>query len=58
MGLIVKKDKFFFYLNREFYELNLSAFNSIFGLSPSMDLPYQNVPKEFNQMRFGMKNVR
>jgi len=25
-----------FYLNREFYELNLSAFNSIFGFPPSL----------------------
>jgi len=30
----------FFYLNREFYELNFSAFNSIFGFSLSIDLPY------------------
>ena len=37
-----------FYLNREFYELNLSAFNSIFGFLPSMDIPYRYVLKEFN----------
>jgi len=42
----------FFYLNREFYELNLSAFNNIFGFLPSMDLPYHHVPKEFNPNAF------
>jgi len=26
----------------------LSAFNSIFGFPPSMDLPYHNAPKEFH----------
>ena len=41
-----------FYLNREFYELNLSACNSIFGFSPSIDLPYRHVPKEFNPNAF------
>jgi len=28
-----------FYLNRKVYELNLDTFNSIFGFSPSLDLP-------------------
>jgi len=42
----------FFYLNREFYKLNLSAFNSMLGFMPSMDLPYRHVPKEFNPNTF------
>ena len=37
----------FFYHNREFYELNLSFFNSIFGFPPSMGLKYRHVQKEF-----------
>ena len=37
-----------FYLNREFYKFNLSVFNSIFDFSPSMDLPYRHLPKDFN----------
>jgi len=41
-----------FYLNREFYELNFSGFNSVFYFSSSMDLPYQHVPKEFNSNAF------
>jgi len=38
----------FLYLNRDFYKVNLSAFNSILGFPPSMKLPYQHVHKEFN----------
>jgi len=41
-----------FYLNRKFYKLNLSAFNSIFNFPPSNDLPYRHVPKEFNPHAF------
>ena len=41
-----------FYLNREFYELHLSAFNTIFGCPPSLDLPYHCVPQEFNPNSF------
>jgi len=41
-----------FYLNSEFYKLNLSAFNSIFGFSPSMDMLYHHAPKDFNQNAF------
>ena len=41
-----------FYLIKEFYELNLSAFNSIFSFPPSMDLPCRHVPKEFNPNAF------
>ena len=41
-----------FCLNREFYELNLHAFNSIFGFPPSMELPYRHVPKDFNPNAF------
>ena len=41
-----------FYLNREFYDLNLSVFNSVFGFPPSMDLPYRYVPKDFNSHAF------
>ena len=44
-----------FYLNKESYELNFSAFNSIFGFSSSMDLPYRHVPKDFTHMLFGTK---
>ena len=40
------------YLNRELYELKLSAFNSMFGFSPSMDLPCRHVRKEFNPNTF------
>ena len=36
----------------EFYELNLSAFNSIFGFSLSLNLPYCHIPKEFNSNSF------
>jgi len=36
-----------FYLNREFYKLNLTAFNSMLGFPLSMDLLYRHVPKEF-----------
>jgi len=37
-----------FYLNRKFYELNLSVFNSVFGFPSSMDLPHRYILKEFN----------
>jgi len=42
----------YLYLNREFYEPNLSAFNSVFGFPPSIDLSYLHVPKEFNPNAF------
>ena len=41
-----------FYLNKEFHELNLSAFNSIFRFPPSMDLSYRYVPREFSPNAF------
>jgi len=41
-----------FYLNRKFYKLNLSAFNSIFDFPPSMDLTYRHVSKYFNSNAF------
>jgi len=41
-----------FYLNREFYELNSSAFNSIFHFPPSLDLNQQHVLGEFNHNAF------
>jgi len=41
-----------FYLNREFYEYNLSVFNSIFDFSASMNMPYYHVPKNFNPNTF------
>ena len=37
-----------FYLNGEFYEVNLSAFNSIFDIQPSTNLTYWHVPRECN----------
>ena len=43
-----------FYLNREFLELNLSVFKSIFDFPPSIDLPYQHVPEHLTRMHFGM----
>jgi len=43
-----------FYLNRDFYKLNLSAFNSILAFPPSMDLPSCHVPNTLTQMLFGM----
>ena len=42
----------FFYLNRKFYELNLSAFNSIFGFIPSMDMSYRRFLKDFGPNAF------
>ena len=42
----------FFYLNKEFYKLNLTAFNSMFGFLSSMNLPYRHVPKDFNSNAF------
>jgi len=47
-GLRCQEVHISFYLDRVFYELSLSIFNSIFGFPQSMDLPYQHVPKEFN----------
>ena len=41
-----------FYLNRDFCELNLIAFNSMFGFPPNMDLPYRYAPKEFDLNAF------
>ena len=47
MALDVKRVTFSFILIGSFYELNLSVFNSIFGIPSSMDLLYCYVPKEF-----------
>ena len=41
-----------FYLQVQFYELNLGTFNSIFDFSPSMDLPNCQVPCEFKLNAF------
>ena len=41
-----------FYLQGQFYELNLGTFNSIFGFPPSMDLLNYQVPREFNLNAF------
>ena len=41
-----------FYFNREFYELNLSAFNSIISFLPNLDLDQRHVDKEFNLNAF------
>ena len=41
-----------FYLQGQFYELKLGAFNSIFSFPPSMDLPNRQVPCEFNPNAF------
>ena len=41
-----------FYLNMEFYELNLSVFNSIFSFPPSLDLQQRQVSREFNPNTF------
>ena len=41
-----------FYLQGQFYELNLDTFNSIFDFSPSMDIPNRQVPCEFNPNTF------
>jgi len=43
------------YLNREFYELNLSAFNEVFGFPNSVDLPHCHILQEFNLIQFGVK---
>ena len=45
---VVKGGYISFYLNREFYELNLSSFNNMFGFLLSLNLPYWRVPQEFN----------
>ena len=41
-----------FYLNREFGELNLIAFNSIIGFPPNLDLDRHDVPGAFNPNAF------
>jgi len=41
-----------FYLNREFYELNFSAFNSMFDFPPSLDLDGRHVLRQFNRNTF------
>ena len=37
-----------FYLQGEFYELNLSILNSMFSFLLDLDLPWHQVPLEFN----------
>ena len=54
-GLHCQDGYIFFYLNRESYELNLSAFNSIVGFPSSMDFPYHHVAKNSTQMLFRME---
>jgi len=41
-----------FYLQGQFYELNLGTFDNIFGFPPIMDLPNRQVPQEFNPNAF------
>jgi len=41
-----------FYLQGQFYELNLSTFNEIFGFSPSLDVLMRRVPRQFNSNVF------
>ena len=41
-----------FYLNMEFFALNLNAFNSIFSFPPSLNLDCHHVPREFNPNTF------
>ena len=41
-----------FYLLGQFYELNLSAFNEIFGFPPSLDVTLRKVPRQFNPSAF------
>jgi len=41
-----------FYLQDQFYELNLGTFSSIFSFPPSMDLPNCQVHCEFNPNAF------
>jgi len=47
-----------FYLQWQFYELNLGTFNSIFSFPPSMDLSNRQVPWEFNPNVFWGKLSR
>ena len=47
-----------FYLQAQFYELNLGTFNSIFGIPPSMGLPNCQVsspPENSTRMHFGAR---
>ena len=41
-----------FYLLGPCYELNLGAFNEIFGLSPSLDVTLRKGPRQFNPNSF------
>ena len=36
------------YLQGQFYELNLSAFNEIFGFPPSLDVTIRKVSRQFD----------
>ena len=45
-----------FYLDREFYELKLTAFNSVFDFSLSMDLTFRHVANDFNPNAFWNEN--
>jgi len=46
-----------FYLLGQFYELNLSAFNEIFGLSSSLNVTLRKVPRQFNPNAFWFEIV-
>jgi len=52
MELNVKRGYISFYLQGQFYELNLSAFNEIFGFSPSLDVSMRKVPRQINSNAF------
>jgi len=41
-----------FYINRDFFELNLNAFNSTFNFSPCLDLDRCYGPRKFNPNAF------
>jgi len=44
-----------FYLQGQFYELNLSAFNELFGFSPSLDVSLRQVPMNLTPMCLRVK---
>jgi len=47
-----------FYLLGQFYELNLSAFNEIFGFPPSLDVTLRKVPRQVNPNAFWFEIAR
>jgi len=47
-----------FYLLGQFYEMNLSAFNEIFGFPLSLDVTLRKVPRQFNPSAFWFELAR